>query len=591
MMKKKFEAKEWLGKGKESSVAAAPVATERRNDPYDDIEIVTRRIEDAGVDITVGYANWRDVGFALADGLGESGREYFHRVSCINPDYNREEADKQFNRCLNGHGSGVTLKTFFQLAKDAGVSVSVPSVTSILSVPSVVRSEGCGGTEVVEAEVEEELPTFSDRVRGSLPGLLEKVVSKADSAEDGDILLLGSIAVISACLPKVMGVYNRRPVWANLFLFVTARASSGKGRLALCRYLIEPIHDELRQLNEAEMDEYKQKMQQYNASKNKGSMEKPEEPPLRMLFIPANSSATAVYQVLNDNEGQGIMFETEGDTLANTFSSDYGNYSDGFRKAFHHESISYVRRKDREYVNLRRPRLSTLLTGTPKQVLSLITDAENGLFSRFIFYYMDTKLEWQDVFCEEVDGTLDEYFQALGEEFRDFYTLMKESGDVRFRMGPGQGDVFNAWFRWIQLEMTEKYGDDMIASVRRLGLITFRIAMILTALRVMDDGAFDSEMICSDVDFGTAMTIAEVLIVHTAKVFRELPKAAEAGGNQKTVRKQLFFDKLPDEFDRKLFVDVAGGLGIPLSTAERSVKKWCEDGLVERVDQGKYRKK
>lgn len=591
MMKKKFEAKEWLGKGKESSVAAAPVATERRNDPYDDIEIVTRRIEDAGVDITVGYANWRDVGFALADGLGESGREYFHRVSCINPDYNREEADKQFNRCLNGHGSGVTLKTFFQLAKDAGVSVSVPSVTSILSVPSVARSEGSGGTEVVEAEVEEELPTFSDRVRGSLPGLLEKVVSKADSAEDGDILLLGSIAVISACLPKVMGVYNRRPVWANLFLFVTARASSGKGRLALCRYLIEPIHDELRQLNEAEMDEYKQKMQQYNASKNKGSMEKPEEPPLRMLFIPANSSATAVYQVLNDNEGQGIMFETEGDTLANTFSSDYGNYSDGFRKAFHHESISYVRRKDREYVNLRRPRLSTLLTGTPKQVLSLITDAENGLFSRFIFYYMDTKLEWQDVFCEEVDGTLDEYFQALGEEFRDFYTLMKESGDVRFRMGPGQGDVFNAWFRWIQLEMTEKYGDDMIASVRRLGLITFRIAMILTALRVMDDGAFDSEMICSDVDFGTAMTIAEVLIVHTAKVFRELPKAAEAGGNQKTVRKQLFFDKLPDEFDRKLFVDVAGGLGIPLSTAERSVKKWCEDGLVERVDQGKYRKK
>lgn len=591
MMKKKFEAKEWLGKGKESSVATTPVATERRNDPYDDIEIVTRRIEDAGVDITVGYANWRDVGFALADGLGESGREYFHRVSCINPDYNREEADKQFNRCLNGHGSGVTLKTFFQLAKDAGVSVSIPSVTSILSLPSVVRSEGSGGTEVVEAEVEEELPTFSDRVRGSLPGLLEKVVSKADSAEDGDILLLGSIAVISACLPKVMGVYNRRPVWANLFLFVTARASSGKGRLALCRYLIEPIHDELRQLNEAEMDEYKQKMQQYNASKNKGSMEKPEEPPLRMLFIPANSSATAVYQVLNDNEGQGIMFETEGDTLANTFSSDYGNYSDGFRKAFHHESISYVRRKDREYVNLRRPRLSTLLTGTPKQVLSLITDAENGLFSRFIFYYMDTKLEWQDVFCEEVDGTLDEYFQALGEEFRDFYTLMKESGDVRFRMGPGQGDVFNAWFRGIQLEMTEKYGDDMIASVRRLGLITFRIAMILTALRVMDDGAFDSEMICSDVDFGTAMTIAEVLIVHTAKVFRELPKAAEAGGNQKTVRKQLFFDKLPDEFDRKLFVDVAGGLGIPLSTAERSVKKWCEDGLVERVDQGKYRKK
>lgn len=591
-MKKKFEAKEWLGKGQKKPVEKSPVAKVVNNDPYDDIEVVTRRIEDAGVDITVGYANWRDVGFALADALGEGGREYFHRVSCINPDYNRDEADRQFDRCLNGHGSGVTVKTFFQLAKNAGVSVSIPSNTSKLSFPSVKRSEGSGGSEVIEVEVAEaeELPTFSDKVRGLLPGLLEKVLSKADSNEDGDILLLGSIAVISACLPRVMGVYNKRPVWSNLFLFVTARASSGKGRLALCRYLIEPIHDELRRLNEAEMDEYKQKMQQYNASKNKGSLEKPEEPPLRMLFIPANSSATAVYQVLNDNDGQGILFETEGDTLANTFSSDYGNYSDGFRKAFHHESISYVRRKDREYVNLRKPRLSTLLTGTPKQVLSLITDAENGLFSRFIFYYMDTKLEWQDVFSEATDGTLDEYFQSLGEEFRDFYTVMKESGDVRFRMGPGQGSEFNAWFGKVQRDYTERYGDEMIASVRRLGLITFRIAMILTSLRVMDDGAFNSEMICADVDFETAMTIAEVLIEHTAKVFRELPKAAESGGNQKTVRKQLFLDKLPDEFDRKTFVEISGALGIPLSTAERTVKRWCDEGVLAHLEQGKYRK-
>ena len=35
-----------------------------------------------------------------------------------------------------------------------------------------------------------------------------------------------------------------------------------------------------------------------------------------------------------DNEGRGLMFETE-DTLAQAFKTDYGNYSDGFRKAFH----------------------------------------------------------------------------------------------------------------------------------------------------------------------------------------------------------------------------------------------------------------
>mgnify|MGYP006392419783 CR=1 FL=1 len=93
---------------------------------------------------------------------------------------------------------------------------------------------------------------------------------------------------------------------------------------------------------------------------SKKNNEPPQEPPIKTLLIPANSSATSVYQVLNDNSGTGLMFETKGDTLANTFKSDYGNFSDGFRKAFHHEMISYTRRKDREFVELAKPRLSHL---------------------------------------------------------------------------------------------------------------------------------------------------------------------------------------------------------------------------------------
>ncbi len=40
------------------------------------------------------------------------------------------------------------------------------------------------------------------------------------------------------------------------------------------------------------------------------------------------------------------------DTKCKAFKSEHGNYSDGFRKAFHHEIISYNRRKDREFVEL-----------------------------------------------------------------------------------------------------------------------------------------------------------------------------------------------------------------------------------------------
>ena len=558
------------------------------------------------MDITGDYATWRDIGFALSDQLGENGRDYYHRISRFYPGYTEQECDQQYDRCMRAHGTGVTIKTFFQAAKDAGISVSVPSHTSLPSHPSFRQNgaaaqkdtsfspnegnEGDGGSE---GEEEPPLPTFARAIRDLLPGFFQKIVDQSVSEEDADILLLGALTVISAVLPNISGIYNRRPVWANLFLFVTARASSGKGRLILCKFLIDPIHDRLREINEAEEMEYEQKMQQYQINKKKLNMDKPKEPPLRMLFIPANSSATAVYQVLGDNDGQGIMFETEGDTLANTFASDYGNYSDGFRKAFHHENISYVRRKDREYVNLKNPRLSALLTGTPKQVQNLITDAENGLFSRFMFYYLTTSPEWQNVFAQPEGGSADNYFQGLGKQFYDFHKLLTEVGEITFHLTPPQEDAFNAWFSVIHREYPMLLGDEIIASVRRLGLITFRIAMILSAVRTMDDGACGTDLECGDDDFNASMAISKALLQHTARVFKDLPRVATAGpacNGQKTVRRQLFLDALPDEFDRQTFIEVSSRLGMPLSTAERNIKKWTEEGLLERMDMGRYKK-
>ena len=39
----------------------------------------------------------------------------------------------------------------------------------------------------------------------------------AESDEERDLLLLGTITVLSACLGKVYGLYDRRRVYPNLF--------------------------------------------------------------------------------------------------------------------------------------------------------------------------------------------------------------------------------------------------------------------------------------------------------------------------------------------------------------------------------------
>ena len=613
MAKDKFNPEEWLNQPQPAAesintrchseqaqrVEKSPLVMPDPDRASNDIEIITQRIEARCLDITSGYDNWRDIAFALSEELGEAGRDYFHRISRFNSDYDHADADKQYDRCLKAHGSGVTIKTFFQKAKEAGIPISTGTKSAISA--ESAKSTSHRTAEIAEiaetAEIEQdiELPSFTSEVADTLPDFLKRIVSIGNSEADSDILLLGTLTVLSACMPHIRGVYDRRTVYPNIFLFVTARASSGKGRLNLCRHLVEPIHDRLREINEAEVMDYKHRLAEYNAAgKKKVDMEKPEEPPMRMLFIPANSSATAVYQVLNDNGGEGLMFETEGDTLANTFGSDYGNYSDGFRKAFHHETISYIRRKDREYVNIKQPKLSTLLTGTPRQILNLISDAENGLFSRFAFYYLDTKLVWNNVFANSGNKTLEDYFQTLGKEYQDFFNILKECNDITFYFTAQQESDFNATFDQWQQDYVETCGEEFIATVRRLGVIMFRIAMCLSALRIMEDGNFEDTLRCLDEDYHTAKTIANVLIQHDARVFHTLanttaaPKTASAAQRQSIHNK--FFEALSDDFDRKTYTELATQMGLNPKSMDRVIRKWCEEGKLENIAHGRYTK-
>lgn len=568
MAKKKFNPDEWKSEVSEVS---------RVDGVEKDIEDVTKRIEAASVDITGGYAEWRDLGFALTDALGEAGRQYYHRISRFYREYSFNETEVQYNRCLKAKGYGVTIATFFHRAKEAGIEVG-----------RKVGVEGVSKVSEVDGEVVELMPTFSQDVEGLLPQMLRNVMAVATSAEDADMLVLGAITALSACLPNVYGNYARREVFPNLFLFITAQASSGKGRLTLCRHLVMPVHNYLKKQYHNSMEEYKNLLNEYVLDRKNN--QQPTEPPLKTLLIPANSSATSVYQVLNDNGGVGLMFETEGDTLANTFKSDYGNFSDGFRKAFHHEMISYTRRKDREFVELSKPKLSALLSGTPKQVLALIPDAENGLFSRFIFYWMNTRLEWNDVFAES-DKPLDGYFQQLGFGFYELYKILEKSNPKRFTYTELQQKQFNDFFEVVQVEYSKLFGLDIVASVRRLGLITFRIGMILSSLRMVDNGCFPDTIECDDDDFKASIIMAKVLLEHTAKVFGSLPLTdCEALSNGLTNIKQTFLDNLPQSFSRRDYLAVAERLKIASKTAERYISKFCSTGRLKHSAHDSYEK-
>jgi hypothetical protein len=129
--------------------------------------------------------------------------------------------------------------------------------------------------------------TFSDKLPHPLPRFMNDVVARSQNAVDADMLILSSLTAISACLPNIEGKYARRRVYPNLFLMLAAPPSAGKGRIMLARRIVDPVHQFMRQI-------YLTKIHQLE-EENKDKKQKPDlsAVPQTMLFIPANSSATA----------------------------------------------------------------------------------------------------------------------------------------------------------------------------------------------------------------------------------------------------------------------------------------------------------
>lgn len=570
MNKKIFNPKEWLEVPAKQEPQPKQIPTPIVYD--NQFENYLQQIEYTGTDITQGYDNWRNIGFALADEFGEMGRDYFHRISKFSSSYDYKECDTQYNSCLKAKGTGVTMATIYYLAQQNNIKINTEK-------PMV-------NNEVTEVKTEK-TPVLPTHIYDTLPLFLKDCIKPATTNEERDLLLLGTLTTLSACLPTIYGIYDGKKVMANLYLFVTAPASAGKGRLTQCKQLVKPIHKLKREQCELMKKEYESNLATYNQEKGKNpNAEKPAKPPERMLFIPANNSTTGVFQLLFDNNGEGLIFETEGDTLAQAFKSDYGNYSDGFRKAYHHETISYYRRTDREYVDIENPCLSTVLSGTPKQVSALIPNAENGLFSRFMFYYMNITPVWKNVFEIQTANGLDDYYDDLGLQFLEFYKALKNNPHIQITLSQKQQIEFNTFFSKIQTKYLNIQTDDYIATVRRMGLNAFRLMMVITALRIMEDGDCSTTRECEDTDFQNVLDLVTVLTQHSSKVFNDLP--ADSPVTSKNNRKEKFLEMLSETFTRTDYLTIADKLTIPHKTAEGYITAFTKTGLIHREMNGKY---
>ncbi len=437
-------------------------------------------------------------------------------------------------------------------------------------------------------------PTMTNVVYDNLPPIFKQGVEAFKVDREKDVFLTGALAVLSGCIPNVTGVYGGRRVYPNLFSFILAPAASGKGALQSAKELADKYHSEVLQNSLDQQKDYKRKLEEYKRAMRQAKkdevvdMKEPEEPPFKVVFIPANASNASIIKHLQNNEGRGIICETEADTMGQAFKNDWGSYSDLLRKTFHNEKISITRKTNYEYFEINTPHLSVALSGTPKQIQNIIQSAEDGLFSRNIFYVFKTEAKWLDPSPEGNLVNLTEHFAILSQNVYNMVNYL-DNCETEIHLSPQQWAKLNTAFTEYLIQINAFVSSDAQSVVKRLGLILFRICMVFTAIRKFQAKETAKDVQCLDEDFDTAMAIIRVYLKHNVLMFENLTKQEEENDSpfKSGDNKYRFFKALPQKFSRQEAVILGDTFGIKERTVGTILKN-CLGKYLTQPEYGKY---
>lgn len=600
-----------------------------QTDDYAHFIEVKDRIVRSGICITDDYNDWFRILMAIANTYGESGRKDAEELSAMSTKFNQTEFDKKFDNCLGNSHNTITIATFYQMAKDAGIDIRttrqvqgyVAEIAKSHIYPEMSQKDNSLNINTddkmnistddcdIATSATNHYPTFSDKIAPEdWCGFLQPVQECMNDAQGKDKMTLSVINTISGAIPNYYAIYDERVIYPPLYFLFCGKAASRKGEIGLALKVLKALKKEIQKAYHAEMEAYEQEHALWEAKSSKAERAnrgpEPKEPKYRSPIMAANSSYAVFISDLKANDGWGVMFDTEADNVSQMLKTDYGDYSTLLRQAPHHEPICYNRVRDSIHIEIEEPRLAVCLTCTPDQLPALFPTILNGLGSRFLFYNLNREVKWRSPF-QRKEKTNEQLFEELGERYLELHHMMQELGDrrIQFLLPESLQERFDQYFEEMLQDQFYMLGDGIVSFIFRMGLYFIRITMVLALLRRFSDLApgkplfeeHEQAITCSEKDFQIAMTIMDTLVNHTAYIYSGLGGEKEQDIFDHPVdlspEELRLYKELPTEYTTGEAKMKAEEIGINPATSKRYISDyWKKHHIVERISHGHYRK-
>ena len=269
-------------------------------------EAVCKELIAQGANIAESYEDYLKLGFALAQGLGNDGRDIYHQLCSQSTKYNRDECEKQWQDCLAKGNGSVTIASFYKMAQDAGVDQRTVDVNDVVEEQPEEEAEVVHQAEKSPIDFSEQTlseiysSTTPPKYKGKMPRLVEYALKSTPTQfrEPVAQAIFPALAIYPKDL-KFPYIDNQlRELRINCLLV----GGTGNGKDSCVRQPLNHILADAKELSEMNRQRLAKYNEEYNSKSN--NSEKPKRPEdLVIQIIKSDITKAALYQRMDEAQG------------------------------------------------------------------------------------------------------------------------------------------------------------------------------------------------------------------------------------------------------------------------------------------------